>query len=130
MNSINQHSLGEERGFTLTELVMVIVLIGILSAVAIPNFSGVSDDGKKAKAGAIFGSLKASYAVQSSIKKGGNVIPSDFTNGHDPACTGTFPTLTCGNAVIVLSGAATAVTAPAGWTCTVNDVTPTTTACP
>ncbi|MBK6907068.1 MAG: prepilin-type N-terminal cleavage/methylation domain-containing protein [Rhodocyclaceae bacterium] len=30
MNSINQHSLGEERGFTLTELVMVIVLIGIL----------------------------------------------------------------------------------------------------
>ena len=41
-----------EKGFTLVELMIVIVVVGVLSAVALPNFLGVKD---KAEAGAQVG---------------------------------------------------------------------------
>ncbi len=39
-----------KKGFTIIELVIVIAVIGILSAVLIPTFSGVTEKGKKAAA--------------------------------------------------------------------------------
>ena len=43
-----------EKGFTLVELMIVIVIVGVLSAVALPNFLGTKD---KAEVGAIAGSM-------------------------------------------------------------------------
>ena len=43
-----------EKGFTLVELMIVIVIVGVLSAVALPNFLGTKD---KAEAGSTIGSL-------------------------------------------------------------------------
>ena len=43
-----------EKGFTLVELMIVIVIVGVLSAVALPNFLGTKD---KAEVGAIGGSM-------------------------------------------------------------------------
>ena len=43
-----------EKGFTLVELMIVIVIVGVLSAVALPNFLGTKS---KAEAGATNGSL-------------------------------------------------------------------------
>jgi type IV pilus assembly protein PilA len=43
-----------QKGFTLVELMIVIVIVGVLSAVALPNFLGTKD---KAEAGALTGSL-------------------------------------------------------------------------
>ena len=43
-----------QKGFTLVELMIVIVIVGVLSAVALPNFLGTRD---KAEIGALTGSM-------------------------------------------------------------------------
>lgn len=45
------------RGFTMIELVFVIVIIGILAAVALPRFTGISDDARMAKLTSFVGTL-------------------------------------------------------------------------
>ena len=58
-----------EKGFTLVELMIVIVIVGILSAVALPNFLGTRD---KATAGSLVGSMSA-FAKQC----GANMVIGD-----------------------------------------------------
>ena len=52
-----------QRGFTLIELVIVIVILGILAAAALPRFSDLSQDARIASLNGVAGSLRSGAAI-------------------------------------------------------------------
>lgn len=53
----------QQQGFTLIELIVVITIIGILAAVALPRFINAQRDARIAKAQAFYGSIRSAAAL-------------------------------------------------------------------
>ena len=83
----------KQQGFTLIELVMDIVILGILAATALPKFANLQVDARKASLSSAEGAVKSAAAIahakflidSTTVKIEGTTVA--YTNGYPTAAT-------------------------------------------
>jgi len=103
--------MNKQSGFTLIELVMVIVILGVLAAVAMPKFVDMKGDAQQAAVDGVAGSLSSAAsinfaarsanvnngvvvtdcqhvanALQGGLPSGYSIAASGITNGSSTTC--------------------------------------------
>lgn len=92
--------LKNKGGFTLIELIMVIVLLGILAAIAVPKYADLQDQARDAVLDASVGALKSAAIIQFAYSMGvANTFASIRANTELDSAVG-FSTATCGSSTI------------------------------
>lgn len=82
---------GDQKGFTLIELVIIIVILGILSVVAIPKYVDMQEEAREASIRGALGNMRSAISIQyaKNALNGSATFPaaltgSLFTDGRVP----------------------------------------------
>ena len=94
-----------QSGFTLIELVMVIVILGILAAFALPKFADLTDEAELASIEAAAGAVRsASGIARAAYLAGGNTGATVTLEGETFAIEGGYPAATAIGSMAGLDG--------------------------
>jgi MSHA pilin protein MshA len=118
MRSRSLQPLRPQSGFTLIELVMVIVILAVLAAVAIPKFVDLGADAKAAALSSVAGSLTTAAAINYASRKVNTANGAAVVNCTDVNSLLQTPLITSGNNGYVFTAAAIAAGTTA--TCTLT----------
>ena len=84
-------NIKDNKGFTLIELIMVTIFLGILSAVAIPRYMGTVTRAEEAAEDAVINSIRAglgNYAMEQMLSNGRKSWPNHPFEGLDTTPVG------------------------------------------
>ncbi len=90
--------MGSQSGFTLIELIMVIVILGVLSAAALPRFADIGNDARAASLKGALGSVRAAAAIAHAESLASGALPggSVTLEGTVVAMANNYPTAAAG----------------------------------
>jgi prepilin-type N-terminal cleavage/methylation domain-containing protein len=98
----------KQGGFSLIELVIVMVIIGILSSVAVISLSGTTNQARIARQQATLGALKGAWGAAYAVNLAAPTCAQIAAQMLDPVCTSAASGISCAG-VSTADGAASAV---------------------